>query len=291
MSEVRQESINFQALRGAPLGGTLFTGDGAGPCVLISCATAVPQTYYRHFAAWLLEKGAHAVLTYDYSGIGSSRTGSGVQNGIGYREWAFDDFVAAFQELQRRYPNAPIVGLGHSFGGHALGLSGVANEFARFATVGTLSGYWRNVGTPLSVYFQSKILMPALAHLMNGIPRRFSPGEPLPKQVALDWSKWMGMPDYFFSDPDLPEKERFQDVAIPILSVGLEDDAWGIRSAVEPFMAHYSNADTRQVWLQPGKSGQIGHLGLFRRAHKQEHWNILANFLLNGTWPDGAYPL
>jgi predicted alpha/beta hydrolase len=290
-ASVHKEDVTFTTKGGAPLAGTLYTGNGTGPCVMISCATAVPHTYYRHFAVWLVEQGVRAAFTYDYSGIGGSRIAGGTQKGIGYREWAFDDFVSAFYYFQSRVPSEPIVGLGHSFGGHALGLSGIANEFARFCTVGTLSGYWRGTNSPISILFQAKILLPVFAHLFDGIPRRFSPGEPLPRQVALDWSRWMGMPDYFFSDPHLPETERFSGVTIPILSIGLEDDDWGPRTAVEPFMAHYSNADARQIWLEPGASGPIGHLGLFRRAHRETHWRVARDFLLKETWPEGAYPL
>lgn len=290
-ASVHQDDVTFTAKRGAPLTGTLYTGNGSGPCVMISCATAVPHAYYRHFAAWLIEQGAKTVLTYDYSGIGNSRVDGGAQDGIGYREWAFDDFVAAFRFLRNRFPVDEIVGLGHSFGGHALGLSGIANEFSRYCTVATLSGYWRGTGSPVSILFQAKVLLPVFARLFDGIPRRFSPGEPLPRQVALDWSRWMGMPDYFFSDPKIPETARFTDVTIPILSIGLEDDDWGPRSAVEPFMAHYNNADTRQIWLDPGEGEAIGHLGYFRRVHREMHWGIAGDFLLNGTLPESAYSL
>ncbi len=279
MSDVQQNetAVSFPSASGRPLGGTLITGEGSGPCVLISGATAVPHRYYANFARWLVEQGAGAVLTYDYSGIGTS-TEANTMKTVAYRTWMFEDFPAAVDELERVADGRPIVGMGHSFGGHALGLNGTAHRFTRYCTMGTLSGYWRHVGTPVSVWLQAQIALPLVAHLFGGIPKALSPGEALPKGVALDWARWMRMPDYFFSDTGLPETAGFKDVRIPILSIGATDDDWGSPRAVETFMRHYENADLHQVWLEPGESGPVGHLGMFRKAHRHTHWPVMGDY-------------
>ncbi len=82
---------------------------------------------------------------------------------VAYRNWMFEDFPAALDELERVAGGRPVVGLGHSFGGHTLGLNGTAHRFERYCTMGTLSGYWRHVGTPVSVWLQAQIALPVVA--------------------------------------------------------------------------------------------------------------------------------
>ena len=286
----RETTLAFHSISGRPLGGTLLEADGDGPCVLLSGATAVPHHYYANFARWLVAQGAGAVLTYDYSGIGAS-IGADTMRTVAYRSWIFEDFPAALDELERVAKGRTVVGLGHSFGGHALGLNGTAHRFARYCTMGTLSGYWRHVGTPISVWLQAQIALPVVAHLFGSVPKGLSPGEALPKGVALDWARWMRMPDYFFSDPDLPETVGFKDVRIQMLSIGTTDDDSGSPRAVETFMRHYENADLHQVWLEPGDSGPVGRLGIFRKTHRDTHWLVMGDYLLSGMLPNGSFKL
>ncbi len=46
---INEKPISFASKSGRMLGGTLFEGDGDGPAVLISGATAVPHRYYAQF--------------------------------------------------------------------------------------------------------------------------------------------------------------------------------------------------------------------------------------------------
>ena len=120
------------------------------------------------------------------------------------------------------------------------------------------------------------------------VPKSLSVGEAFPGAVLLDWANWMKRHDYFFSDPDLPEVNRFQDVRLPFLSIGLNDDPWGNETAIGTFMSRYTNADLRQHWIAPSSSGQIGHLGYFSRKHKTDHWPTVADFVLSEKWPETA---
>src|SRR5690606_32020275 len=138
---VRQTPLAFAAADGFPLGGTLFEGDGDGPLVLVSSATAVPQAFYAGFARALAVAGARAVLTYDYRGTGASPRPRGWRRRIGYRDWALIDLPAALAALEAVAPGHPIVGVGQSYGGHALGLSGTADRFERYAMVATMTAY------------------------------------------------------------------------------------------------------------------------------------------------------
>src|SRR5262249_35081851 len=68
--------FEVEAADGEVLGATMFPPSGRGlGTVLVHGATAVPQSYYRHFAAFLATRGMR-VITYDYRGVGASRPAS-----------------------------------------------------------------------------------------------------------------------------------------------------------------------------------------------------------------------
>jgi predicted alpha/beta hydrolase len=106
---------------GLPLAGTLFRRERDGPAALVSSATAAPQGLYSAFAGALVGAGAGAVLTYDYRGVGRSARPSSWHRRIAKKEWALCDFAAALAALRQAAPRRPLVGVGQSFGGQALG--------------------------------------------------------------------------------------------------------------------------------------------------------------------------
>ncbi|MCB1428436.1 MAG: alpha/beta hydrolase, partial [Nitratireductor sp.] len=138
------EEIEIQTEDGLTIEGTLFEsvagGHGTGPAILISSATAVPRKVYRRFAQYLADHGASAVLTYDYRGIGKPLPRS-MNRKVRMADWATMDMPAALKALKRHKPDSALAGLGHSFGGQALGLSGLAPRFLRYMTIAAGSGY------------------------------------------------------------------------------------------------------------------------------------------------------
>lgn len=284
-SEIEKTDVEISAPEDWTLAGTLHSAleprDNA-PIVLISSAAGVPHGYYNHYARYLIDQGAAAVLSYDYRGMSGSAGDRGRWKELRMFHWAQLDFPAAAQFLKDRFPGRKLVGLGHSYGGQALGLSGAASEFERYATVATMSGYWRNLDTPWSVWFQTQILGRATVKLLGYVPKGVGVGEAFPGTVFRDWANWINSPDYWFGKADVPGQDNFEKVTLPYLSIGLRDDPWGTKAAIDAFMKHYSNAQFEQAWLEPGESGKIGHLGFFRRAHRDTHWHVPKDFLLQG---------
>ena len=136
--------------------------------------------------------------------------------------------------------------------------------------------------TPWSVWFQTQILGRATVKLLGYVPKGVGVGEAFPGTVFRDWANWINSPDYWFGKADVPGQDNFEKVTLPYLSIGLRDDPWGTKAAIDAFMKHYSNAQFEQAWLEPGESGKIGHLGFFRRAHRDTHWHVPKDFLLQG---------
>jgi predicted alpha/beta hydrolase len=280
--EVRTRDLVIETPEGFPLGGTLFEGGGAGPLVLVSSATAVPQGLYAGFAKSLLAAGARAVLTYDYRATGRSLRPAGWTERINYKDWALKDFPAALAALEAIAPGHPVVGVGQSHGGHALGLSGAASRFERYAMVATMSGYvgllddrwaWARmnlIGVPLTMIYRDT-------------PKWLGIGEPIPGTCFRDWARWCRMENYFFDDPDLPEIANFDAVRIPILAIGLTDDAWATPRAVDHFMDRHPGAAVEQRWISPQDAGgqRIGHLGYFRSRFAETLWPPLIDWLVH----------
>src|SRR5215469_15660069 len=119
---IQVQDTTIEAADGYPLAATWFVPAGLPRGVaLINSATAVPRRIYRAFATYLAER-SFAVLTYDYRGIGGSRPASLRGFRARMRDWAALDVTAAVAHARRAHPSLPLVAVGHSFGGHAVGL-------------------------------------------------------------------------------------------------------------------------------------------------------------------------
>lgn len=275
--------IRFEASDGFPIAGTLFTGDGSGPLLLISSATAVPRGLYAGFAAACVGAGARAALVYDYRGTGGSIRPKTWRGRIGMKDWAVRDMPAAAAALDAVAPGHEMVGLGQSFGGQALGLSGISGRFARYAMVASMSGHFGGLDDDKAKLRMLGIGVPiSLVH--RQMPRWLGLGEPIPATVFRDWAGWCRRPDYFFGDPAVPETARFSDVRLPILAIGMTDDPWGTRRAVAALMKHYVHAAIEVRWVSPADAGgeSIGHLGFFRSRFARTLWPELVGWLVRG---------
>jgi predicted alpha/beta hydrolase len=278
------EDIKIKTADGWELDASLFTSAGArGPAVLISGATGVPRRFYRHYAQFLADEGASAVLTYDYRGM----TGGISQlqaRSMRMSDWAVRDLPAAVETLRKLRPGASLRGIGHSFGGQALGLSGTSGQFARYMTIAAGSGYLGNTRDAAAVTRRMNTIARPIAAVFGFLPRWAGFGEPIPAGAFEQWRRWCNSPDYFFSDKTVPETERFGDVRLPILVVGFEDDPWATRKSVEALAGWYRNAAVRIHWFGTDELKRpVGHIGFFRPEHRETLWPQLADWILHGV--------
>ena len=295
---VLRRDIDITTQDGVVLPGTLFTchpnragapaSDPQRPAVLVSAAVAVERRFYRSFAEHLIECGARMVLTYDYRGIGPSARSTQARS-FRMKQWGTLDFPAALALLEAEAGSGPVVAVGHSFGGIALGLSGVSHNIARAVMVASLNGWYRRTAEPLSVFLRMNLVGVPLARLTGHIPRAIGFGTELAGPIFVDWARWCRHRDYLFSDPTVPESKRFADVRLPLLSIGLDDDPWGTPAAVGALLERFENAELAEIFMTAKQAGRgVGHTGFFRREMRDTLWPAAVPFLLDGILPQNA---
>ena len=285
------EPLTLTAADGYALAGTRYAAAPGAPRahLVVAGATGVPQGFYRRFAAHAAGRG-FATLTLDYRGIGRSAPASLRGFRVDYRDWARLDLAAAVTVAGAAAvrDGVPLVLVGHSYGGHALGLLPDPGPIAAAYLFATGAG-WHGWMPPLErvrVLGLWRVLGPALVRWKGYLPwSLLGMGEDLPLGVYRQWRRWCAYPHYFFDDPSVGDEMRslFARVRAPIVAANATDDAWAPPRSRDAFMAGYRNAPWRAVDVDPAAPGSppgvgavghvpIGHMGYFR-PHAARLWD------------------
>jgi len=290
--DVFSDHITLPATDGYSLAATLFLPRGAKRhAVLINSATAVPRGFYEGFARYLAHQGC-AVLTYDYRGIGGSRPkAAGDANQprslAGFEasmaDWAARDVTAAVTWMRERYAALPLHYVGHSFGGQSLGLLPNNTEVTRALLISAQAAYWKLMPVPerYRVYLFMKLLGVPVTRMIGYLPGRLMLGQDLPKGVFLEWTRWVMSKRYLLDDTSLAALANFPNYRGPLRALCFSDDTWAPRPAVELLCSGFSSTTPEIVSVTPADAGvhKIGHMGFFRREHRETLWRDAADWL------------
>jgi predicted alpha/beta hydrolase len=278
-----ETDFRFAAADGYSLAATLrrpAAGQDKG-FVLLASATAVPRQYYGRFAGYLAARGFCA-MTFDYRGIGGSKPRSLRGFECRMRDWAALDISAAV-DFAAREAGGPLVYVGHSYGGQALGLLPNNQKVSRALFVAAQIGYWRLFPPPENwrVYFMLNVAGPLVAHTLGYVPGRLGVGEDLPKGVFLEWAGWCMKPNYLFDDETLDARKNFPNYHGALRGIGMADDAWAPPVSVEKLLAGYTGTAPEHVTIAPADIGEqkIGHFGYFRQQAGEKLWPAAADWL------------
>lgn len=264
--------VDLDTSDGVPVRGLLY------PCVghlrgrlIVAGATAVPQRFYRRFAQFAASRGLE-VLTFDYRGVGMSRPARLDSFRMDFLDWGRVDLAAAVELMAP--PSVPLYVVGHSYGGHALGLLPNHSKVAGFYVFGTGAG-WHGYMPRLErlrVWIMWNLILPPLTRWKGYCPwSMLGLGEDLPADAYRQWRHWCTFPRYFFDDPAMSGiEEAYARVEMPILAANALDDLWALPASRDAFVNAYCNAPLTRRDIDPRWfGGAVGHMGYFRPSASQ----------------------
>jgi predicted alpha/beta hydrolase len=280
---IRQVPTPLRCSDGRLLAATWFeppSAVGVKAVAVIGSATAVPASYYRHFAEWMARRG-YAVLSFDYRGIAASREALRQGEDVRLRDWARVDMAAALHAADKRRTQAAaeqgqdlaLLWVGHSLGGNAVGLvpgfadkvDAVLGVAAQVAYLGHWSGLAR-----LQAWVFFHWMLPVLVRLLGHAPGRvLGPrAQDLPAGAALEWAAWGRTPGFLFGDDSLPRERTYHrfEGAVHLWSI-TDDHLFGPAAAVDALAREFSAARVQRHVVAPADLGvkRIEHFGPFRR--------------------------
>jgi predicted alpha/beta hydrolase len=249
--------------------------------LIMAGATGVQQRFYRRFAEHASKQGFN-VLTLDYRGIGASKPKSLKGFEMSYLDWARLDLAAAVEYMDDE--RTPLYWVGHSFGGHALGLLPNHHCITTAYCFGTGAGWsgWMPRLEALKVRLLWSFILPLIvAHKGYMAWSVLGMGDDLPKGVYQDWRRWCAYPHYFFDDPTMTEvADRYAQVGTPCMFANAVDDPWAPPASRDAFIKGYRNAPLQVRDLYPEvKKQAIGHMGYFRPS-AAPIWDELLEWLV-----------
>ncbi len=243
--------------------------------IVVAGATGVAQRFYSTFAQAAIERGYH-VVTVDYRGIGESAPSTLKGFEMRYLDWATQDLAAAVdyanQAAAETYHPLPVYLVGHSYGGHALGLLPNVELISAASLFGTGSGWhgWMPKTEGYKVWFLWNIVAPVIVRIKGYLGwSLLGMGEDLPKGVYQDWKYWCKFPNYFFDDPKMSYVQQlFARCHCDIRAINAIDDKWAQPRSRDAFFRGYRNAKVQKQDLNPVDFSmqQIDHMGYFKKT-------------------------
>ena len=278
------QPITLTASDGRALGGLLLEGTSPHGALCINGATGFKREFYLKFAAYCALRGYHT-LVYDYRGIGVSVLAPLAAESARMIDWGRLDMPAALAALALRYPQLPLVTLGHSVGGQLIACMPNESRARAHVMIATSTGYWRRQRAPFRYQALAfwKLYGPLMLRRHGYVPRGIIwSGESLPRGVFLQWRAWCLSPARFGAalDADMSDAQ-FASVRTPLLSWGFDDDPIATLTAVEALLESYANASIERRWTLPAEVGvrAIGHHGFFAEAHRDSLWRAALDWI------------
>jgi predicted alpha/beta hydrolase len=276
--------ISIACSDGFVIAGCLFEApDDPLGTVVVAPALGVPQDFYRPMAGFLAANGFHAV-TFDYRGIGRSRSTQASGSEIRMDQWGsldMDAVLGAAHDL----PGGALFLLGHSAGGQLFGLAPNSEYLDGVIMVSSLIPWWRSFPWPWSirVWILMHLVMPLFSRGRNDFPaRRLGISSvDVPSGVTRQWSRWGRRPDYFFDERWGLDLHRYASFDFPVLVCHVDDDDYAPWLAIQRLLEKLPRV-RKEIWhIDSSRSttASLGHVGFFREAMEDIYWGKIADWL------------
>jgi len=271
--------IALETEDGTRLGARLFPpADGVPPkgAVLIVPAMGVVQGFYERFARWLASEH-FLVMTFDFRGVGASKTTPLRAVRADIVTWARHDAKTALAALVDRAGGAPVTWIGHSLGGQIVPFVPNRREVSKVITVATGSGYWRENAPPLrrKVWLFWWGAVPIATPLFGYFPgRRLGMVGDLPRGVIAQWRRWCLDREYAVGAEGPEVRKLFADVETPVTAFSFSDDEMMSAQNIESIHRFFTSAPKKMRRLVPAELGvrRVGHFGFFRPEMEYPLW-------------------
>jgi predicted alpha/beta hydrolase len=270
---------------GLSLRGRIYDSDGEPRYVLLILGgIGVPQRAFRHLGAWCARRGVR-VVTVDYRGIGESPRDRLALSSASLSNWASLDAVGALRFVEASWPGAPVVLLGHSFGGQVLGFS---DEFRRLRAAVLIASqfgaarHWDGVER-WKVLAYWHLILPTAAALFREVPGWTGIGENIPSGVAREWALWGRTHDWLLPHVSGAE-QRYANFDRPLRAYAISDDPIAPPRAVSALLRQFRTAPLERIDLEPADFGlrSLGHIGLFRPGPSERVWQQILDYGTRG---------
>lgn len=248
-----------------------------GRSVIVGPATAVAQTYYFKFCAYLAEHGFD-VLTFDYRGVGQSKHGPiRAYADVGFSDWAEYDYPAVIEAMHARHPQQALYIVGHSVGGWMPGATRASHRIDGILGVAALSAYWPLMARPYRYghWLTWNTVVPATIALLGYWPGWAGLSHDLPAKLGREFAQWAQLPGFLFDAPQFDARGNAARFSGHLHLLQIADDPWGTPAAVSALQPHYPHAASNVMeCVRPADFGikRIGHLDFFRSAHRERLW-------------------
>lgn len=261
------------------LSATLFKGHLSKTVLIIASATGVKQEFYKAFSQYIANTGT-TVITFDYNGIGRSlnKPIKALKNNAA--DWGRNDLNSVIQYVEKNYPDAKKVILGHSIGGQLIGLAESSKRIDKIILVAAQSGYWKywkGIGR-VKMWLNWHILFPLLLNMFGYLnSKKISGMENLPKHVANQWRTWGKHRDYLISDSTI--ETYYNKIKASVTAFSIEGDNFAPLESVKWMTQQYKNAKKKSIHLKPidFKVNNIGHFGIFKERFSSNIWIQILN--------------
>ena len=270
------EKVSLPTTAGHSVTARLFRTEQSplGICI-IAPATGVAQYLYDDFAHWLTEQGYHA-LTFDYDGMGLSVDGHVRHSRSDKLSWAEHDCPAVLNYVTQTFPDLERTWIGHSVGGHMLGMMPSTEQIDHAITVAAVTGTWwyNSAPTKRIAWLLWYVLVPVIVPVMGYWPgNRIGIMCDMPKGVIMQWRRWCLRNDYCVGAEGDWLKQRFAAVRLPVRSLAFSDDEMMSLNNISRLHAFFTGSQVERTVIRPEDIGErrIGHIG-WHKARYRSLW-------------------
>lgn len=229
----------------------------ARAAVLVMPAMGVEARYYEQLAEQLIFSG-FAVARAELRGHGASpvRAGRGID--FGYRELAEHSMPALVEAVRERWPELPVIVLGHSLGGQVATLYASLPEAEIDGLVLVASGSVHHRGWPSGK--QLRVLVGTQLYAMIARTCGFFPGEKVgfagrePRKQMLDWAHNARTGRWRLQGSERDWDRALARVSLPVLAMSLDGDEFAPHGAVDRQLAKLESAKIERVRFERDSS-------------------------------------